>query len=313
MTLLAGAESSVRADVLEFELRWGAQRARVARRGAALLGYAVAGHDVVDGGRAGDVPAAFDGAVLAPWPGRVRDAMWRRDGVTHALPINEPATGAALHGLVHVIDWTPTFRSAWAVTLSCWLHAQPGYPYELRLGAAYELTDAGLRCTLAAANVGAEAAPFGCGAHPYVGHTGTRVDDMTLHLPARTRLVVDERLLPVGRAAVAGTPLDFGGDRRLAGVRLDTTFTDVRSAADGTTRALVGTPHGVVQLWADESFPWWQVYTSDGFDAGHPRHRRSLAVEPMTCPPDAFNSGEGLILLAPGATWRGSWGISVTR
>jgi aldose 1-epimerase len=313
MTLVAGADPSVRPDVLEFELRWGGQRARVARRGAALLGYAVAGHDVVDSGRAVDVPAAFDGAVLAPWPGRVRDATWHHEGVTHALAINEPATRTALHGLVHFADWTPTFRSAWAVTLSCWVHAQPGYPYELRLGAAYELSDSGLRCTLAAANVGRDTAPFGCGAHPYIGHACTRVDDLTLQLPARTNLGVDEQLLPVARAAVAGTSSDFDRERRLAGMRLDTTFTDVRPAADGRTRALVGTPHGVVQVWADESFRWWQVYTSDGFDAEHPRHRRSLAVEPMTCPPDAFNSGVDLIQLAPGATWRGSWGISVTR
>jgi aldose 1-epimerase len=29
----------------------------------------------------------------------------------------------------------------------------------------------------------------------------------------------------------------------------------------------------------------------------------------MTCPPDALNSGTGLITLEPGETWQGSWGL----
>jgi len=41
--------------------------------------------------------------------------------------------------------------------------------------------------------------------------------------------------------------------------------------------------------------------------------RRSLAVEPMTCPPNAFRSGEALISLEPGASWVGEWGIDPRR
>jgi aldose 1-epimerase len=61
-------------------------------------------------------------------------------------------------------------------------------------------------------------------------------------------------------------------------------------------------------LWMDEAFRWVQVFTADALP--EPRRRRGVAVEPMTCPPDAFNSGEDLLVLAPGETWRGSWGIS---
>ena len=37
--------------------------------------------------------------------------------------------------------------------------------------------------------------------------------------------------------------------------------------------------------------------------------RRSLAVEPMTCPPNAFRTGEDLIQLEPGQSFTSSWGI----
>jgi aldose 1-epimerase len=30
----------------------------------------------------------------------------------------------------------------------------------------------------------------------------------------------------------------------------------------------------------------------------------------MTCPPDAFRSGRDLVVLEPGQTWRGTWGIA---
>ena len=36
---------------------------------------------------------------------------------------------------------------------------------------------------------------------------------------------------------------------------------------------------------------------------------RGIAVEPMTCPADAFNSGSGLIVLEPGQQWSGQWGL----
>jgi aldose 1-epimerase len=41
----------------------------------------------------------------------------------------------------------------------------------------------------------------------------------------------------------------------------------------------------------------------------HERRRKAVAVEPMTCPPDAFRTGVALIELDPGATWQGRWGL----
>jgi aldose 1-epimerase len=38
---------------------------------------------------------------------------------------------------------------------------------------------------------------------------------------------------------------------------------------------------------------------------------RAVAIEPMTCPADALNTGTDLIELKPAASWSGSWGIRV--
>jgi aldose 1-epimerase len=50
------------------------------------------------------------------------------------------------------------------------------------------------------------------------------------------------------------------------------------------------------------------VYTPDAIP-DRPRRRRSIAIEPMSCAPNAFRSGDGLIVLQPGESWSGSWGI----
>jgi aldose 1-epimerase len=64
---------------------------------------------------------------------------------------------------------------------------------------------------------------------------------------------------------------------------------------------------GEVTVWADEAWKHVQLFTGDSKpDVA----RRSLAVEPMTCPPDAFRTGEDLIRLEPGETFAGSWGIA---
>ena len=64
---------------------------------------------------------------------------------------------------------------------------------------------------------------------------------------------------------------------------------------------------GEVVVWADRAWPWQQFFTGDLPDV----RRRGLAVEPMTCPPQAFRTGEGVIRLEPGERWSGEWGIEV--
>jgi aldose 1-epimerase len=135
------------------------------------------------------------------------------------------------------------------------------------------------------------------------------VDDAVLHVPARTRLLVDSRLLPIGAAKVAGTEYDFSAPRRIGATALDTAFGDVEPGPDGRSTVTLAAPAGTpaVAIWADACFGWWQVFTGDALTGE--RRRRSVAVEPMTCPPDAFRSGRDVIVLEPGQSWSGAWGI----
>jgi len=292
-----------------WNLEHGHQRASVVQRGGALQSYSVNGFDLVDGFDDDEQPPAFNGAVLAPWPNRIRDGRWSWNGRQLQLPITEPATRSALHGLVSDVLWQAVSVATDSVTLSAPIAASAGYPFELRVTVTWSLSGDGLGCRLGAVNTGAEPAPFGVATHPFFRLPEARVDDLELLLPAGQWLETDANLLPVALRATSGTELDFTEPRALGSLRLDTAFTAVAPNVDGVGAAVLLSGGSAVTIWAEPDFPWWQVYTSDYFEPGSDRLRRSLAVEAMTCGPDAFNSGADLIVLEPGVAWSAAWGV----
>jgi len=286
----------------QFELRRGRQRLVVTEIGAGVRSWTIAGQELLASFSAGEYDAAFCGRVLVPWPNRVRDGRYAFDGAEHRLELTEPERANALHGLVLHSRWEGVRTSARRVSLSYELHPHAGYPFALALSVSYELASGGVVMTLHATNVGTERAPFGAGLHPYLTPGTSHVDDVLLEIPAGTRVPVDERLLPCGPAVpVDGTELDFRRARRLGALRLDACFGDLDRSPAGVARVRLGSHAGAGQLtvWMDERFRFVQVFTADA----------AIAVEPMTCAPDAFNSGDGLVVLEPGASFTGRCGL----
>jgi aldose 1-epimerase len=291
-------------------LRAGDAEAVVVEVGGGLRTYRAGGRDVVDGFDAGEMAPDVRGHVLAPWPNRLRDGEWSWEGTPLHTPVTEPERGTAIHGLVRHVAWRLLARSADSVVLEHLLHPQPGYPFALRLQVGYELSADGLRVTTTATNEGDADLPYGEGHHPYLAAgPGLRVDDCTLTLPAATRLLTDDRLLPTGTEPVEGTPFDLRGGRPVGGLVVDDCFTDLARDADGTAEVRLVRPDGSgAAVWMDASYGYLQVFTGDVVEPPS-RRRQGLAVEPMTCPPDAFRSGEALVRLAPGESTTGTWGI----
>ncbi|WP_229403615.1 aldose 1-epimerase family protein [Micromonospora okii] len=276
--------------------------------GGGLRTYRNGGVDLLDGYGPDEVCPGGAGQVLAPWPNRIRDGQYAFGGRSLQLTLTEPTRNNAMHGLVNWVPWHLVERADDAVTVGYDLPPQPGYPWALRLRARYAVGQDGLRVEFAATNVGGEPCPFGYSAHPYLRLPGA-VDDLALRVPGRLRVQVDGRMLPVGATPVAGTEYDYTKSRRIGDAVLDTAFGDVTRDADGGSSVTLAAPGDAasVHVWADREFGWWQVFTGDTLSGE--RHRRSVAVEPMTCPPDAFRSGKDVITLEPGDTWRGTWGI----
>jgi aldose 1-epimerase len=303
-----GTESSPAAG--RHEIRRGDQVAVVCEVGATLRRFAAAGAEVLDGFADDDRSTAGRGQVLAPWPNRLDGGRYTFEGREGRAALDEPERGNAIHGLVRWLPWRTVAQDEGSVRLGCVVHPQPAYPWRLQLEVEYRLAERGLSVATRATNGSDTACPFGIGFHPYLAAGGSAVDSATLSIPARRRLITDERGLPTGDESVAGTGFDFTSGRRIGEARLDTAFTDL--VADSTGPALVAlrTASGRgADLWVGPEFGFVMVYTGDTLEP-EVRRRRGLAVEPMTCPPNALRTGTDLIRLAPAASWTGAWGIT---
>ena len=300
------------------DLTYETSSAVVSPVGASLRGFTVAGRPVVV------ETGTSDGAVLAPWPNRIADGRYEFAGTVHQLPITEPARNTALHGLVIDVEWDVVEATETSVTLQTRLDPSPGYPFRFDLTVRYDLGEEGLRVHASARNTGTEVAPFGFGFHPWFHPGAESVDAAQLVIPAGTWLVPDERLIPVGsRPFDDGSEVprdhdaemseclsckDFRALRSVGGTKLDDAFGQPRRDADGRSRArLKGADGRETVIDIDSGFRNWQVYTGDELGAG--LSRRALAIEPMTCPPNAFATGDDVDVVEPGGTLTVEWGI----
>ncbi|CUU56163.1 aldose 1-epimerase [Parafrankia irregularis] len=297
----------------QIELEHGDSRVVITEVGGGLRDYRVGGFAVLDGYGADAMASRGRGQLLLPWPNRVDGGRYTFRGTEHQLPVNEVALNNASHGLTRWLGWGLERLDVNAARADVILRAQSGYPFTVAFSALYRLADDGLTVTVTATNLGAQAAPVGLGAHPYFVLPGAdgapvMVDDLTVAVPAETRLLVDGRLLPVGTEKVAGGPFDLREPRPLGDLALDTCFTDLTRDAQGRAVVTLAAAGGALTVWQDETWPYLQLFTGDSFGPG--QARRSIAVEPMTCPANAFNSGDGLRVLEPGESFGGSWGVS---
>jgi aldose 1-epimerase len=293
----------------QVELALGDQRLVIVEVGGGIRSYSVAGVDILDGYRIDEMASSGRGQVLIPWPNRIRDGTYEFDGITHHVPWDEPEQANAIHGLVRWTSWTIADRDAQRVVMEHALHPQPGYPFALRVRIEYALSETGLAVTTMVTNVGPKPCPFGAGAHPWLLAGAPQDDTVVLHVPAAAVLHNDERGIPVETARVDGTDLDFRGPAAIGPTRMDHAFTDLARDKDGLARVTVRRPDGIaVAVWFDQHYPYVMLTTGDVLPDVD---RRSLAVEPMTCPPNAFQTGDDVIELDPGDAFTGRWGISV--
>jgi aldose 1-epimerase len=246
---------------------------------------------------------------LIPWPNRLAEGRYSFDGTKYQLALSEPEKRNAIHGLLRWRNWQLRERAPERVTVGTRLHPMTGWAFPLDVTITYSLGEQGLSVQTRATNVGERACPFGAGQHPYLSAGGGLVDDCRAELLAATRILTDpERGLPAGTEPVAGGDFDFSASRRVADLKIDHPFTDVARDGDELAWVRLARPDGAtVELWADRTYPVIQLYTGDTL--APPRRRHALAAEPMTCPPNALQTGEGVVRLEPGESHVSRWGV----
>jgi aldose 1-epimerase len=312
----------------QYQISAGPYRATVTELGAGLRELLWRDQPVIVGYEADELPPSGAGQLLAPWPNRIDGGQYAFGGTQFHLALTEPARGNAIHGLTRWTAWTPVSHDLSSVVLRCAPHGWQGYPFCVEIEAGYRLgADSGLHVAITARNLGSQAAPYGTGSHPYLTLGTSSVDGCELALPAASRLPVDDRGIPAGpAAAVEGTQYDFRRARPIGTTQLDDALTGLErdrdgrawahlsaggsGAAPGSGSASSSGSAARVSLWAGDGYRWLQVFTGDPL--GPERRRKALAVEPMTCPPNAFVTGEDLLVLRPGEAVTHTWGIQAS-
>ncbi|HEV7185571.1 MAG TPA: aldose 1-epimerase family protein [Leifsonia sp.] len=292
----------------QYEFSFGTIDAVVTQVGAGLRILRVGGVDITEPFPVDATPPSGCGIVLVPWPNRVKDGAWQHDGKSHQLALTEPARGNAIHGLLRYRPYELVEHTSSSVTQSAAIFPELGYPFELMTTVRHSLDADGLTVTHTIENLGEEPAPVAIGAHPYPKIGDVPTGELTLTVTAQTHLDVDDRLNVIGESPVAGTRFDLSGGRRVNELELDDGFADVVLTARGVSHVVEAPDGRRVTVWGEDAFQYVQVYTSRTF-ATETSSDVALAVEPMTAPANALNTGRGLRWLTPGERWTAAWGI----
>ncbi|MFJ4170730.1 aldose 1-epimerase family protein [Paenarthrobacter sp. NPDC089714] len=286
------------------ELRFGPYAAVISSQGAALQTLRYEQRDLVLPFEPRSNTTDFRGVICAPWPNRLADGRYRWDGREIQADTNEPDRRNALHGMVFDRRWSVIAVRENSLTLATTLSQEVGYPFELLLQVTYALGPAGLTGTIIATNTGTKTLPYGSCPHPYLVAGDSPMHQWVVTIPADSFLETSpDRLLPLREVKVEGSHFDFRRGEFLQGIRIDHAFTKVNRGSDGLARVTLREPSGTgVELAFGQEWPWLQICTGSKPELG-------LAVEPMTCPPDAFNNRLDIVLLGPGESHRGTWFI----
>jgi aldose 1-epimerase len=268
-------------------IRSGSSRAEVLQKGAYLKSLSLGGIDILKPSP-DEFPTHGGCAVLLPYAGRVRNAEYTYEGIRYTLPRNNE--GNAIHGFLKDVHLQITTKEPSVIELaSLMVHA--GYPTTLGVKIRYEISSSHLSVSCRATNAGKQGAPLSIGFHPYFLGKEWRL----AHECGVEKLEMKDKYFPDGETL----PFDFNAKEFDKSEKFDDCFRFPCDARIKTDRVKLevqkkNMPYAVVfnGKWAEE---------------------RSVAFEPYTSAPDAFNNGLGLVHLSRGETFECGFDVGLAN
>lgn len=212
--------------------------------------------------------------VLFPSPGKLAGDSFARGGRSGAMK---------QHGFARTLPWTLVSRGTdGAARATLRLEANDAtramYPWDCAIEIEHTLAGPTLRLDIRVTNRDTAAMPFGVGFHPYF--LVPQADKARVHIPTAATRAFDN-------AAKRDVPFE--------GFDLTRPEVDLHLADHGAQEIRMELPDGATIVVAGSpELRRWIVWTVAGKDF--------VCVEPWTCPGDALNSGDDLLVLAPGET-----------
>jgi len=299
--------------ILNFSDGQNESSATIARVGAALVSWTTNGTQLVEPGHLEAVGPFCEGIVMAPWPNRLEDGKWSHQGQTLEFPLNIQSQQNANHGLLIDFPYDVVEQSESSVTLGALIHARMAYPFNVFTTVKYQLTASGIVVTHTAENLSNDAAPYAVGGHPYFQIAGVPTGDLILRSDAATVIDVNERQIPTGKSATAGSRFDMRAGVRVGDNFYDHCFTDLPRDEKGLAHTYLTAPDGRgLDIWQDAEFKHVVIFTPDFYwDKSIDSKRVAAAIEPQTSGANAFKTGDDLKWLNKGEKFSASWGVNL--
>lgn len=241
-------------------------------------------------------------ALLTPWVNRVRNGNYSFKGKNYQLPINEPALGNAIHGLLARAPFSINQQSENSISLEYVYEGEElNYPFPFIFSYTYNLlNEGGLEITFQAKNTGSTSMPFACGWHPYFKFPDTTVADLSIKFHPISRFLSDSQMIPLKEESIQGqTAFIFSQEKVDHVFRLEPKNKHITELRDSKHQRSLILEQSSIQ------FPFLVVFQPEGFS--------SVAIEPMTANTDAFNTGDGLIELEPLEVFSGQIRLSIGK
>ncbi len=242
-------------------------------------------------------PKVFAGTLLTPWPNRIEGGSYEFEGRHYQLEPRD-GLGNALHGLVDE-QWAEIIEHRTGfLRLRAFVKSFEGYPGDLVVESVFELSQTDLSVSYTVTNQGLGNAPVGIGTHPYFPYS----DSTKIEINAKTAALHGSNMIPIGEVSASELGLGPGRTALVSQLQLDTQFSELADPV-----ATVINDDYSFDIW-QQNANWLMVYNTTvfpwGSGAGH-----AIAIEPQTCPANAFQTGEGLRVLAGGESTSLRWGV----
>jgi aldose 1-epimerase len=239
----------------------------------------------------------YPSALMFPFASRIKNGQYTFEGISYQLPINEPARNNAIHGFmahrVFTVSAQETNAQQAILTISYPYQGDyQGYPFPFELSITYTFDANGtLHISYGVTNTGTKAMPMALGWHPYFQFDEESINDLQIAIPSDKIVMFDQQMMPTHTQ-----PFEQPSDEWLSinNRVLDNVFLLSPSANGQQTRLHSATKNLTLTLWQEtgkEKYNYLVVYT--------PPARKTIAIEPITNNVNAFNTGDGLIVLSP--------------
>ncbi|MEP2023998.1 MAG: hypothetical protein ABJH98_01570 [Reichenbachiella sp.] len=259
---------------------------------------------VIDGYRSeqevvNDHSTAFKGSKLSPFPNRILNGVYNFNGKSYQLPINEVGANNNLHALLHnqpfeILEEKESENEAILILGHEYNGTDQGYPFVYALKLTYQFGTEEVSIKTEIENTSNTSIPMGDGWHPYFRFD--HLDHVQMKMGKANRL-----------SSNFGNQLNgthgFEQSRAIGSESLDDCF-EVKGGERFSLQLRDEAQDLALEIWQEnesQKYKYLQIYT--------PPTRKSIAIEPVTCLPNAFNTGEGLIILKPNEKVSMSFGI----